>query len=131
MTTTSQRYTTQPAAIITLLQGAYNLIRWPFTHRFAAPMWLALRMYVGWIWFQMGMGKLEAGWLTSDPIAGLLKHVVNGNLPVPFEFYRGVAGFLISSGATTLLSHTMPFLELAVALAFFSGVMVRPAAIGG
>jgi thiosulfate dehydrogenase (quinone) large subunit len=106
------------------------IIRWPFTNKYAAPLWLALRLYIGWIWFQMGLGKIEAGWLTSDPTGDLLKLVANGTLPVPFEFYRGVADTLVGAGVTPLLSHTMPFLELAVALAFFSGVLTPVAAAG-
>jgi hypothetical protein len=37
---------------------------------------------------------------------------------------------LVSSGLTPLISFSMPFLEMAVALAFLSGVLVAPAAIG-
>jgi thiosulfate dehydrogenase [quinone] large subunit len=108
-----------------------KIISWPFTHRYSAPIWLALRLYVGWIWFQMSIGKFAAGWLSGDPTGAILEQVAKGTMPVPFAFYRNVAAFLVSSGVTVPLSHAMPFLEVAVALAFFSGVLVRPAAIGG
>jgi thiosulfate dehydrogenase [quinone] large subunit len=108
-----------------------KIASWPFNHRYSAPIWLALRLYIGWIWFQMSISKFTAGWLSSDPIGAILGQVAKGTMPVPMAFYRGVAAFLVGSGATVPLSHTMPFLEMAVALAFFSGVLVRPAAIGG
>ena len=108
-----------------------NAIRWPFTSRFASPLWLALRLYVAWIWVQMSLSKFTAGWLNSDPSGDLLKLVAKGTMPVPFTFYRGVADMMVSSGITPLLSHTMPFLEMAVALSLISGVLMRPASIGG
>lgn len=107
-----------------------SIVALPFTHRYTAPLWLGLRLYLAYLWLNFGLQKLEAGWLTTDPIGGMLKLVGNGTLPVPFEFYRGVAQFLVNSGMTPLLSHSMPFLELAVALSFASGVLVVPAAIG-
>jgi thiosulfate dehydrogenase [quinone] large subunit len=112
------------------LSRAFAAIRWPFTNRYAAPLWLALRLYIGWIFFQMGLGKIQSGWLSGDPTGDLLKLVANGTLPVPFEFYRGVADALVGAGVTPLLSYTMPFMELAVALALFSGVLTPVAAFG-
>jgi uncharacterized membrane protein YphA (DoxX/SURF4 family) len=107
-----------------------GVIRWPFTNKFAAPIWLALRLYIAWIWFQMSMGKFQAGWLTSDPVGTLLRLIEKGTLAVPLPFYRGVAGALLDAGATPFISHSMPFLEKAVALAFATGVLVPAAAVG-
>ena len=109
---------------------ARSIIALPFTHRYTAPLWLGLRLYLAYLWLNFGLQKLEAGWLTSDPVGGMLKLVGNGTLQVPFEWYRPIAQFLVDSGMTPLLSHSMPFLELAVALSFASGVLVVPAAIG-
>lgn len=114
----------------TLFARVAGAARWPFTNRFASPIWFALRLYLGYLWFQFGLQKLQAGWLTSDPVGSMLKLVADGTLNVPFEFYRGIARLLVDSGATVLLSHSMPFLEMAVALAFVSGVLVVPAAVG-
>jgi hypothetical protein len=105
-------------------------IRWPFTNKFAAPIWLALRLYIAWIWFQMSMGKFQAGWLTSDPVGTLFRLIEKGTLVVPLPFYRGVAGVLLDAGVSPLISHSMPFLEMAVALAFASGVLIPAAVVG-
>jgi uncharacterized membrane protein YphA (DoxX/SURF4 family) len=102
----------------------------PFTHKYTSPIWLALRLYLAWIWLQMGTQKIQAGWLTNDPIGQMLKLVENGTIPVPLSFYRGVAGMLVDSGITPMLSHSMPFMELAVALSFATGVLVPVAAVG-
>ena len=125
-TTTTLRTTDIPS----ILGRALVVIRWPFTNRRAAPIWLLVRLYVAWVFITMAIGKIEGGFLTSDPIGEMLKLVANGTIPVPFEFYRGVAGMLVSAGLTPLLSHTMPFLELAVALSLITGVLTPVAAFG-
>lgn len=125
------RQLTAAAANTTAFTAVRNAVRWPFTSRFASPLWLALRLYVAWIWVQMSISKFQAGWLASDPSGDLLKLVAKGTMPVPFTFYRGVADFMVGLGITPMLSHTMPFLEMAVALSLISGVLMRPAAIGG
>ena len=102
----------------------------PFTHAYASPLWLAVRLYLGYMWVLMGIGKIQAGFLTGDPIGPILELNANGTLPVPLELWRPVAGFLVDLGVTPLISLSMPFLEIAVALAFISGVLVAPAAIG-
>lgn len=128
---TTRQLTTAARSNTTAFATARNVVRWPFTSRFASPLWLALRLYVAWIWIQMSISKFAAGWLTSDPSGDLLKLVAKGTMPVPFAFYRGVAAFMVSSGITPMLSHAMPFLEMAVALSLISGVLMRPASLGG
>ena len=120
-------YTTNESSIGKRLFAA---IRWPFTNKYSSPIWLALRLYIGWIWFQMSISKLQAGWVTSDPIGQMLKLIENGTIAVPLPFYRGVAGALVDAGVTPMLSHSMPFMEMAVAISFFRGVLVPVAAVG-
>ena len=130
MITTPNQSTSYTARVSANAGRIIAIVRWPFTNKFAAPIWLALRLYIAWIWFQMSMGKFQAGWLTSDPVGTLLRLVEKGTLAVPLPFYRGVAGALIDAGATPFISHSMPFLEMAVALSFATGVLVPAAAVG-
>ncbi|HWQ15515.1 MAG TPA: hypothetical protein VNL77_22125 [Roseiflexaceae bacterium] len=116
---------------VSLLGRARAIVTWPFTSRYTSPLWLALRLYIGWIWLQFGWRKIETGWLTADPMGDVLKQIAKGNLPVPWAPFRGFAAFLVDAGLTPLLSHSMPFMEIAVALSFISGILVVPAAIGG
>jgi uncharacterized membrane protein YphA (DoxX/SURF4 family) len=122
----------QPAGRKYILTASQILqaLHWPFTHRYAAPGWLALRLYLGWVWLQFSISKFQSGWLTSDPIGMLFTSIAKGSLPVPLPFYRDIAASLLGLGVSPLISHIMPFLELAVALAFLSGVLVTPAAVG-
>lgn len=124
----------RPAARTTgsaALERARAIVTWPFASRYTAPVWLALRLYLGFIWLQFGIRKLETGWLTSDPMGGVLKHIASGALQVPWAPFKDFATFLVDAGLTPYLSMSMPFMEIAVALAFFSGIMVLPAAVGG
>jgi thiosulfate dehydrogenase (quinone) large subunit len=122
--------TTARAAHPSIVGRVGHTLALPFTHRFGSPLWLAIRLYLGYMWLMMGVQKIGAGWLTSDPVGALLKLVADGTMKVPVEGYRGVAQWLLDIGAAPLLSLSMPFLEIAVALAFLSGVLVVPAAIG-
>ena len=120
----------RPTTIRSTVERARQALTWPFTNRYAAPVCLALRLYLAWIWMRFSLAKFQTGWLTSDPIGDIFTAVAGGTLAVPLEFYRGVAGMLYDLGVSPLISHTMPFLELAVALSFISGVLVVPAAVG-
>src|SRR5690349_6017002 len=122
--------TLRPATGASVLRRAIAAIRWPFTNRYAAPIWLLVRLYVAYIFLTMGIGKIQSGFLTGDPIGAMLKLVANGTIQVPFAFYRPVAGLLVDAGLTPLISHSMPFLELAVALSLATGVLVPLAAVG-
>jgi len=131
ITTSHQRSSNdEPTAVPTLWARTRAVLRWPFTNRFASVLWLALRLCLGWIWLQFSLDKFQSGWLRSDPIGAIMQQIAKGTLPVPLAFYRDVARTLLGLGVTPLISHVMPFLELAVALAFLSGVLVVPAAIG-
>jgi thiosulfate dehydrogenase [quinone] large subunit len=132
MITTPRRSTStlRSASSASLPARFVAALRWPFSSRFAAPIWLLVRLYVAYVFLTMGIAKIEAGFLTADPIGQMLPLVANGTISVPFEFYRGVAGMLVEAGVTPLISHSMPLLELAVALSLATGVLVPVAAFG-
>ena len=130
MITTHRPTSPRPLTFAVALTRVRAAVVWPFTNRYASPLWLALRLYLGWIFLQFGWRKLETGWLAGDPMGAVIKQIASGALPVSFAPFRDFCAFLIDSGLTPLLSHTMPFMELAVALAFISGILVVPAAIG-
>ena len=126
----NQQATTYTTNGNTIWKQAVGLIRWPFNNRLSSPIWLALRLYIAWIWYQMSISKFQAGWLTSDPVGQMFKAIAKGTIAVPLPFYRGVAGALLDAGISPIISHSMPFLEMAVALAFATGVLVPAAAVG-
>ena len=126
----NQQATTYTTNGNTIWKQAVALIRWPFNNRLSSPIWLALRLYIAWIWYQMSISKFQAGWLTSDPVGQMFKAIEKGTIAVPLPFYRGVAGALLDAGISPIISHSMPFLEMAVALSLATGVLVPVAAVG-
>ena len=130
LTTPNGTATYAPTAHPTVAAQLRSIICWPFTSRLASPIWLAVRLYLAYTWFTMGLDKLSSGFLTGDPIGDILRLTGSGVLPVPVEGFRPVAQMLVDLGVTPLLSHSMPFLEMAIALAFISGILIVPAALG-
>jgi thiosulfate dehydrogenase [quinone] large subunit len=130
LTTPNGTATYQPTGRPTVAAHLRSIVRWPFTSRLASPIWLAVRLYLAYTWFTMGLDKLSSGFLTGDPIGDILKLTGSGVLPVPLEAFRPVAQLLVDLGVTPLLSYSMPFLEMAIALAFISGILIVPAALG-
>jgi len=131
ITTSHQRSSNdEPTTVPTLWARTRAMLRWPFTNRLASVLWLALRLCLGWIWLQFSLDKFQSGWLSRDPIGAIMQQIAKGTLLVPLAFYHDVARMLLGLGVTPLISHVMPFLELSVALAFLSGVLIVPAAIG-
>jgi len=104
--------------------------RWLFASRLASPLWLGVRIYLGLVWLQFGLAKVRGGWLTGDALHGLLDAVARGQTPAPIPAYRHVARALVDTGADRILSFAIPLTELLVAAAFFSGLLLVPAAVG-
>lgn len=111
-------------------RGIRHVLTWPFSSRLASPLWLGIRIYLGTIWLQFGLAKVTGGWLTDNPMHSMLDAVARGMTPAPFPAYRHVARVLLETGADRWISVGLPLAELAVALAFFAGVLLVPAAVG-
>ena len=109
--------------------GIRAIVRWPFASPLAAPLWLALRIYLGSIWLQFGLTKVRAGWLTTNPMEEILSLVARGLTPTPVPAYERVAELLLALELDRVLSVAIPLLELGFAAAFFAGVLLVPAAI--
>lgn len=107
----------------------FGLIAWPFRSPVTSPVWLVLRIYLASIWMQFGIAKLRGGWLRGDALEALLEAVAEGHTPAPFPFYARVADILVATGMDAVLCILIPLMEVAVASAFLTGVMLVPAAI--
>lgn len=105
-------------------------LTWPFRSTLTSPVWLVLRLYLASVWLRFGMGKIRGGWLDGDGLQGLLGAVAAGQTPAPFPFYARVAELLVATGMDRVLSVGIPLVEVGVGLAFLTGVLLVPAAIG-
>ena len=104
MTSSPRRPATfNPITHTSLWRRALAGVRWPFASRHASPLWLVLRLYLGWTWLQFSLGKFSSGWLTNDPIGDMFKLIAAGTLPVPLPFYRDIARMLLDAGISPLI----------------------------
>jgi uncharacterized membrane protein YphA (DoxX/SURF4 family) len=106
------------------------LLTWPFRSLLTSPVWLVLRLYLASVWLEFGISKVRGGWLDGGGLHGLLSAVAAGQTPAPFPFYAGLAELLVQTGMDRVLSVALPFAEVAVGLAFLTGVLIVPAAVG-
>lgn len=114
----------------TLRDHVRAVVRWPFSSRLSAPVWFVLRIYLGSIWLQFGLVKIRTGWLTTNPMEQILTMIANGQTPTPLPAYRHVAEILLALDLDRVMAIAIPVMELVFASAFFTGVLLVPAAIG-
>ena len=98
-------------------------------------LWLPLRLYLGWSWWEAGWHKfVDPKWMGSGE--ALLEYWTRGLKMTPkpiiaFDWYRSFIEFLASSGAHTWFSKIIIFGELAVALGLILGAFTGLAAFFG
>ena len=92
---------------------------------------LLVRLYLARLWLGFGLAKIEAGWLTANPVRGLLAAVAAGQTPMPIPGLSVVASWLLAVHADAALSILLPLTELALAAAFLTGLLAQPAAALG
>lgn len=104
-------------------------LAWSFRSRLSSPFWLAVRLYLGWVWLGFGIGKIRSGWLTLNPMASLLEAVAAGHTRAPLGVFRPIAGLLLDLGADAVLSVAIPLAEVTLGTAFAAGVLLVPAGV--
>jgi thiosulfate dehydrogenase [quinone] large subunit len=98
-------------------------------------LWLPLRLYLGWSWWEAGWHKfIDPKWIGSGE--ALLEFWTRGLKMTPkpviaFDWYRSFIEFLANSGAHTWFSKLIVFGELAVALGLILGAFTGLAAFFG
>ncbi|GAA0515046.1 DoxX family protein [Deinococcus depolymerans] len=102
-----------------------------------APLWAALRVYVGYEWLSAGWHKLTGGgWVGADAggaVSGFLKGALTrtgGDHPDVTGWYAWFIGQVALPNAA-LFSHLVTFGELAVGVALILGLFTGVAAFLG
>jgi thiosulfate dehydrogenase [quinone] large subunit len=115
--------------------------RFLFSDTRMAPVWLLIRIYVGWAW-------LEAGWHKVETV-GPGNYIVDGSgilafwtriaaIPaapakpaITYDWYRGFIQLLIDNHAEAVMGKVIAFGETAVGVGLILGAFVGIAAVGG
>jgi thiosulfate dehydrogenase (quinone) large subunit len=115
--------------------------RFLFSDTRMAPVWLLIRIYVGWAW-------LEAGWHKVETV-GPGNYIVDGSgilafwtriaaIPaapakpsITYDWYRGFIQLLIDNHAEAVMGKVIAFGETAVGVGLILGAFVGISAVGG
>jgi thiosulfate dehydrogenase [quinone] large subunit len=98
-------------------------------------LWLPLRVYLGWVWWEAGWHKfVDPKWMESGE--ALLSYWQRGLKMAPkptisYDWYRSFIEFLVNSEAHTWFAKIIVLGELAVAVALILGAFTGLAAFFG
>jgi thiosulfate dehydrogenase [quinone] large subunit len=118
------------------------LARFLFSDTRMAPIWLLVRIYVGWAW-------LDAGWHKVVDVGAKTNYMIDGagilafwqriaTVPAPparptitYDWYRGFIQFLIDNHTEVVMGKVIALGETAVGIALILGAFVGVAAVAG
>jgi thiosulfate dehydrogenase [quinone] large subunit len=117
------------------------LARFLFSDTRMAPVWLLVRIYVGWAWLEAGWHKVETvgpGNYIVDGSGILAFWTRIGAIPaapakpaITYDWYRGFIQFLIDNHTEVVMGKVIAFGETAVGVGLILGAFVGIAAVGG
>jgi thiosulfate dehydrogenase [quinone] large subunit len=104
----------------------------------SAPLWLVVRLYVGFAWMEAGIHKVTDGkWAFGDGtgLLGYWKGAVaipqTGTPKISYDWYRDFLNFLIGNNAHTWFAPIIAWGEVLVGLGLIFGVLTGWAAFFG
>lgn len=113
------------------------IARFLFNDTRSAPIWLALRLWIGLDWLYAGYEKMiGTGWLDGGKsLLGYWKGAVavpaTGKAPITYTWYRDFLTGLISSDSASWFAWLIVFGEMAVGLGLIFGCLTGIAAFFG
>lgn len=112
--------------------------RWLFARPAAAPIWLLVRLYVGWQWIDSGWGKVTGdGWVNNGGAAlqGFWERVVavpeEGRPAITYGPYRDFLQFMLDHEWYEWFAPLIAYSELVIGVALVLGLLTGFAAFGG
>ncbi len=102
-----------------------------------SPLWLIVRLFVGYQWLSSGLGKLSnPAWVDNgSALAGFWKNAVaipaTGKPPITYDWYRSFLQALLDGGHHVWFAKLVVVGELAVGTALIVGAFVAVAAFFG
>ena len=114
------------------------LSRFLFNDIRTAPLWLVIRLYVGWSWVEASTHKLsDPGWTeTGVALKAFWVNIVKvppdvAKPVITYDWYRGFIQFLLDNQAYTWFAKVVAFGEFFVGLALILGLFTGFAALVG
>ncbi|WP_119070174.1 DoxX family membrane protein [Aggregatilinea lenta] len=116
---------------------APSLFQQLFTNRFAALLWLPIRVWLGWQWIEAAQHKISDPAWTQTGLAlkgywtGAVAIPETGRAPIAFDWYRSFLQGLLDANAYTWFAKFVVYGELLVGIALIIGAFVGIAAFFG
>lgn len=112
--------------------------RFIFANTMMAPIWVLVRLYVGWQWLVSGWGKVEGdGWVNNDGAAlqGFWNRIVQvpeeGSPPVRYDWYRDFIQYMLDNEWYTWFAWLIAYGEVLIGLGLIVGALTGFAALFG
>lgn len=102
-----------------------------------APVWLVVRVLLGWGWLNPGLEKLgDPAWMqTGDALRGFWQRAVevpaSGRPPITFDWYRSFIQGMLDAGSYVWFAKVVAIGEVLVGLMLILGLFVGVAAFFG
>ena len=111
--------------------------RFLFSNSRAGLVWLPIRLFLGFSWFEAGLHKFTGtGWLDGGAaLGGYWKAAIavtdTGKGPITYDWYREFLTFLLNGGHQAWFAPLIVFGEMAVGIALIFGLLTGFAAFFG
>lgn len=114
-----------------------SFIHFLFNDRRASVLWLVVRVWLGWQWFEAGLGKVQnPAWMqTGEALKGFWMGAVQmpaeGRPPIAFAWYREFLQTMIDAQAYTWFAKIIAVSEVLIGVALILGIFVGLTAFFG
>jgi thiosulfate dehydrogenase [quinone] large subunit len=108
-----------------------------FTDARMAWVWLFVRIWVGWQWFEASQHKInDPAWTqTGEALKGFWARIVvvpaEGRPPITFDWYRSFIQFMLDNNAYTWFAPLVAYGEMLIGIALILGAFTGIAAFMG
>ena len=113
------------------------LVQKLLNNKWASLLWLPLRIWLGYQWFEAGLHKVgNPAWVqTGDALKGFWTNAVaipaTGRAPISFDWYRSFLQFMLDAQAYTWFAKLVTYGELLIGIALIIGAFTGFAAFFG
>jgi thiosulfate dehydrogenase (quinone) large subunit len=107
------------------------------SHPLAGLLWLPLRIWLGYQWFEAGTHKVtNPAWVTTgEALKGFWTNAVKipetGRAPISFDWYRSFIQFMLDAQAYTWFAKLVAYGEVLIGIALIIGAFTGIAAFFG
>lgn len=112
--------------------------RYLFANTMSAPIWLLVRLYVGWQFLHAGYEKaMGTGWLNNNGSAlesfwqRIVQVPATGKPAITYDWYRDFINFMLEHHWASWFASVIVYSEILIGIALILGLLTGMAAFGG